>query len=313
MAYLMCMDTPVYSTRAKQILAPHLMPCPDEFYIQWRDSRRFIRGVNRLPEEDEKHLGADSVTARRRLSLSDSYWIKYNKDPVRNFAEITPYTNDFFENGVCLSTKSAPSLTVGGSVNKNWRRLPDGTTALYKVMRSDWVHAEVAAVALAQKLKLPVNHITHLSDTELLVHNFTKQGTMLMHLQPWDLEVKTRAKVSTNFGYTFSEVDVVYKRLGISGDFHIVTILFDAVVGNYDRVRNLSNGGYIKSGIDGKNMHCPLYDFNLAHPNQKHMYIHIVRAQITEKHKALLRRWYPAVEAHGIPFWVENINDLLNA
>jgi len=311
MAYLMCMDTPVYDSSTKQILAKHLMPCPVEKYEEWRNSRMFLRGINRAPELDEQALGAFSRTVRRRLSLSDSYWIKYNADPVGSFSEVSPYVNEFFEYGVCVSTKSAPSLTVTGSINKNWKRLPNGETVLYKVMRQAWVMWELRAVALAQKLNLPVNKVTAISETELYVHNFTEPGKMLMRLQPWDLSA-VDVKRNGDFGYTFTSVDKVYKNLGIEGNSHIVTVLFDAVVGNHDRIKNLTNWGYFKSGVSGKNTACPMFDFNLAHADQKNMFLHIVKKQITEEHNALLRQWKPVVASHGEPFWLENVNDLLN-
>lgn len=311
MAYLMCMDKPVYATRIKQILASHLMPCPLQYYEQWYNSRLFLRGINRMPEEDERELGVDSTTVKRRLSLSDSYWIKYNKDNKQGgFNQLTPYLNDFYEYGVCTSKKSSPSLTVTGSVSKNWRYV-NGNIVLYKVMQPMWVDAEVAAVSLARKLQLPVNDITRVSNTELYIHNFTEVGVMLMRLQPWDLQVSSMSKVPADFGYSFSAVDTVYKRLGITGHFHIVNVIFDAIVSNYDRLQNLSNWGYFKSGIDGKNVHCPMYDFNLAHPYQRNMYLHIVKEQLTQEHKVWLKRWRPVVASHGYPVWLENLDFLL--
>ena len=310
MAFLMCMDTPVYSTITKDVLASHLMPCPPEHYVKWRNSRSFLRGINRMPEEDERQLGTDSITVKRRLSLSDSYWIKHNRDDVRCFSDINPYTNDFYEYGVCESDKSSPSLTLTGSVNKVWKRV-NGETVLYKVMRPEWVKAEVAAVSLAEKLQIPVNKVTKISDTELFVHNFTQPGTMLMRIQPWDLNIASASKVPSDFGYTFAALDAVYKNLGVKGDFHIITALFDAVVSNYDRATNLPNWGYFKSGTDGTNTHCPLYDFNLAHPEQQNMYLHIIKPQVTQDHKTLLKQWRQAVETHGYRMWLDNIDAML--
>ena len=86
----MCMDTPVYATRTKQILAEHLIPCPVDKYEAWRNSRMFLCGVNRVPELDEQQLGVSSRTVRRRLSLSDSYWVKYNTDNEASFSAVSP-------------------------------------------------------------------------------------------------------------------------------------------------------------------------------------------------------------------------------
>ena len=311
MAYLMCMDTPVYDTIKKKVLAPHLMPCPVEYYEEWRNSRLFLRGTNRMPEEDERELGVNSLTVKRRLSLSDSYWVKYSKDKAQGgFYQLTPYLNDFYEYGVRDSSKSSPSLTVTGSVNKIWRNV-NGSIVLYKVMQPMWVDAEVAAVSLAKKLNLPINEVTRVSNTELYIHNFTNPDVMLMRLNYWDLPASSKAKVPSDFGYSFSKVDSVYKRLNIQGYSHIITILFDVIVSNYDRITNLSNWGYFKSGIDGKNAHCPMYDFNLAHPHQRNMYLYTVKPQLTYEHKRLLMKWRSVVASHGYPMWIENLDKLL--
>ena len=306
----MCMNTPVYSTNTKQVLRTDLMPCPKEHFSDWRDSRLFLRGINRIPEEDERILGADSLTVKRRLSLSDSYWFKYSEDKVDSFDQVTPYLNEFTEYGICLSDKSSPSITVTGTVSKMWKRL-EGNTALYKVMMPAWVKAETAAVGLAMKLNLPVNNVTILSNAELLIHNFTEPGKMLMRLQPWDLGIRSTDDISSSFGYDILAVDKAYRDLGIENDFHITTLLFDVIVTNYDRLTNLSNWGYFKDGKTGKNTSAPLYDFNLAHPDQKNQYLHIIKPQLIAKHKILLRSWRNTIASYGYPAWTENVDELL--
>jgi hypothetical protein len=305
------MDTPVFQDRTKHVLEPKLMPCPIEHYKTWLKSRIYIKGTNRVPEQDEMFLGADSKTVKRRFSLSDSYWIKHFNDKDATYGSINPYNNDFFIFDLCFSDKSVPSITTGGSINKSWRRLPDGSTAILKSTTRAWVIAEIAAVSLAQKLGLAVNEVTKISDNELYIHNFTKAGKMLMHFQPWDLDVKRRDSVPTDFGYSFQAVGDVFKKLGVKGDFYETFILFDAIVGNWDRAYNLTNWGYYKDGKTGENAFCPMYDFNLAHPHQDNLFLHLVRKQVTNKHRAILKQWKPIVEVHGYPCWLNNLENLL--
>ena len=100
MAILMYVNTPVYSQKINKVINEELMPCPVEHYKKWKKSRMYLKGINRVPEYDERQLGENSITVKRVLSLSDSYWIKSNKDNIKDFYEVTPYCNEFFEHGV---------------------------------------------------------------------------------------------------------------------------------------------------------------------------------------------------------------------
>ena len=85
MAILMCMDSPVYNTVTGEIFSSDLMPCAEKYIRSWRKSRLFLKGINRMPEEEERVLGEASFTVKRRFSLSDSYWFKYSGDSVLSF------------------------------------------------------------------------------------------------------------------------------------------------------------------------------------------------------------------------------------
>ncbi|MDR0272206.1 MAG: hypothetical protein LBI27_02680 [Clostridiales bacterium] len=308
MAYLMCADKAVYETAGKKVLLPELMPCPPEHYTKWRNSRLFLRGINRLPEDDERVVGEKSTAVRRRMSLSDAYWIK-NENDKADFKNITPYFNDFFEYRVSASKNSAPSVTLTGSAPKRWKRI-NGETVIYKIMEREQVQAEIAAITLAQKLNIPVNGFTAVSPTEIYINNFTSAEKMLMRLQTWDLEKGSFSKLR-GFGINFSRVKAAYEKIGIAGNFHEINILFDAVVSNYDRDHNLTNWGYFKSAVDGSVSHCPMYDFNLALPYEKNENLSVIKSQLTDAHKNILRSWRESVATHGFSVWVENLDTLL--
>jgi hypothetical protein len=146
---------------------------------------------------------------------------------------------------------------------------------------------------------------------KLFIQNFTTVDNMLMRLQPWDLKKAGLPKTEADFGYNFKMVSDVYQQLGIKDNFCETVILFDAVVGNYDRLSNLSNWGYFKSSADGSNSSCPLYDFNLAHPYQKNQYLHLLKPQLKEQHKRILMQWEPIIrEFYGETAWLYNITEL---
>ena len=306
----MCKDTKVYDMKTNQVLNNKLMPCISVFLNKWRKSRLFLRGINRIPEEDERELADSVITVMRKLSLSDCYWFRYDKDANTKFDDITPYKNEFTEYGVKVSDKSAPSLTLTGSINKIWKRT-ENKTVISKTMLKQQVEAEVLAVRLAQKLNLSVNEVKKISENEIYIYNLTDKENMLMRLQKWDIGLVGRQHIPREFGFILDKVQKAYHKLGIDDDFALTTILFDSVVSNYDRAVNLSNWGYFKSPDTGTNRSAPMYDFNLAHPHQKNMYLHYIKGWLAEEHKTLLNKWLPIVENHGVESWVWNIRQLL--
>jgi len=130
--------------------------------------------------------GAWTREAKRRLSLSDSFWIKYPYDNDTAFGDITPYKNPFslmvVAKGVANSS-SVPELVVGGSQPKQWCKGRDGVTYMSKSESGGQIHAEMLAVKLAHIIGLKCMNSFILTENG---RTYAKIIRLTSSIQVWD-------------------------------------------------------------------------------------------------------------------------------
>jgi len=296
MKVLMLRDEHVYDIDNNQILNGQLFPSittvhnigPSAVFDVWNKNRAYLKS-NRTAERSVSLFGGEgTIEAKRRLSLSDSYWIKHDYDSDKMFADISPYFNDFslltLQSGHVRSS-SVPDLVLGGSQPKQWTRFENMATgdktviAMSKSEISEQVHAEICAVKLAQVCGLPVmdafvrcnaqtiyakKYSPFFSYSELGVIHVVNMTTPAMSLVQFD-----QLNVGAD-GWCPENVCYAYRRMGVSSDLEVLQsialkqVLFDAVVGNGDRRLNNSNWGVFLDTETGKREPSYMYDFNWA-------------------------------------------------
>jgi len=285
MKILMFRDISVYDIENDLILDAPYAPFLDlnnskAGFETWNKSRAYLK-ANRTAERNvQKAGGENTVEAKRRLSLSDCYWIKYNNDADVSFYNITPYRNDFSVLTMSSghgNSSSVPDLVLGGSQPKQWER--DGD-AIYmsKAEQSEQIHAEMCAVKLGLHCHIPIMDAfvktslgnLYAKDYPLdfdysrlgLIHvvNMTNEKESLVQFDHFGVGVD---------GFDFFSIRDTYIRLGVDQSPGLTNeclrqILFDAVVGNTDRQHNNSNWA-VMIGVPGAYRRVsPLYDFNWA-------------------------------------------------
>ena len=278
MAVLICKDTPVYDIGSNKILNPKLIPFQFESrrdFENWKRRRAFLQ-ENRSAEYTASLLPPDDPGLKRRMSLSDCYWIKYPKDTT-SFFDITPYLRPFTSLSSVVRNSSVPDQNLGGSVMKNWTVLPDGRRAMLKNMREDWVQNELLSVALAQKLSIPCAPVFQGNTRNLLyIPNISGISQMLLTFR--ELGVKCN-------GYSPGSISGAYRQLGDSDteSYALQTVLFD---------------------------------FNLAHRETPHYFLGAVAANLNQERlvdiaAGILKMWQPVVIQHGVAQWRANLAELL--
>jgi len=282
MAILMLCDTPVYDTTTDTVLNRSLCPfiCftdTKKAYEQWRVNRSYLRS-NRIAEQIVDNAGgSETREAKRRLSLSDGYWIKYSYDRDTLFEAITPYTNVFSDENNKRSS-SVPELTLGGSQPKNWKRGPDGLTYIEKFEDTDQVNAEMLAIKLARLCCIPVmNAFVETDGGRIYADEYTSEytpeviGNGVINLVNMT-DVRYSLLPFDQVGITVRGTDpdsvaAAYAKAGAESDLMVVALLqvvFDGIVGNVDRETNNSNWAVFMDNKTGVRSQSWLYDFNWA-------------------------------------------------
>ncbi|GHU92804.1 hypothetical protein FACS1894208_00730 [Clostridia bacterium] len=238
--------------------------------------------------------------------MSDSYWVHRNGDKA-TFQSASPYLNDFTEYGVCVSDKSVPDAELGGSFTKCWRRdSKTGQTFIVKYMPQNMVDSERAALILAAQLELPCakEYTAWQQPNSIAIENLTTHGKMLLPLGG-----------KLKYGYSFRAVQGLFSQMGVAQcELILRTILFDAVVANYDRYENGSNWARMAVEANGSlSFHVsPMYDFNLAHRGTDNPYLRsIAETGIAgSSAKAILDEWQPVIAAFDDSCWLKNLTTL---
>jgi hypothetical protein len=281
MAIMFLCNTPVYDIAKDEVLNKVLCPFVDssntkKSYECWRSHRVYLK-TNRLAEQIvEQSGGIDTREAKRRLSLSDGYWIQYKHDIDTLFESITPYINNFSEARIVSSAKSSsvPELVVGGSQPKMWVRDSDDITYMRKSELPEQVHAEMLAVKLALKCGIPcMNAFIELDYGRIYAKDYTNlpKGHGVINL----INMTSPSHSLLQFdqlgigvlGYDPVNVAAAYSKCGVKGNTlssAVTQIVFDAVVGNTDRETNNSNWAVLMNNNTGERQPSPMYDFNWA-------------------------------------------------
>ena len=284
MAILMLCDTPVYDIAKDSVLNECLCPfskaeSTKSAYNIWRRHRAYIR-TNRTAELIVSRLGGKgTLEAKRRLSLSDSYWVKYKYDKDTGFNTITPYSNSFSLLDVkpgAAKSSSIPELVLGGSQPKQWGRSQDGTTYMSKAEQPMHVHAEMLAVKLALKSGLKsMNTFVRTDKGKLYAKDYPKSFdySNLGIINIVNMTNPTRSMIQFDQlgigvnGLDVSNVIDAYTKAGVTEDIKgiaLTQVMFDCVVGNIDRKTNNSNWAIFMDNNNGRRMPSWLYDFNWA-------------------------------------------------
>ena len=281
MALLMLRNTPIYDIAKGTILNKVFCPFPTDVkdprkaYETWRDRRAYLK-TNRAAEQVIQQLGGfHTRQAKRRLSLTDGYWIKYSYDDDTTFESITPYLNYFYEAQAVRGTvpSSVPELVIGGSQPKVWARGKDDTTFMRKVLLPEQVQAEMLAVKLIRKCSAKVMNAFVITDkgrlyaedfsampnSQIGLINIVNMTNTERSMIPFD-----QIGIGVN-GYDPVNVADCYTRAGVdesAKDIALVQVLFDAVTGNVDRRHNNSNWAVFMDNNTGKRTPSWSYDFN---------------------------------------------------
>ena len=282
MAVLMLRDTPVYDIAKNIVLNNQLSPFAStddtkKAYEKWRRHRAYLKS-NRTAERVIAQAGGnDTHEAKRRLSLSDGYWVKYKYDNDILFESITPYMNPFSvlytQKGAARSS-SVPEIVIGGSQPKQWKRGDDGVIYMQKTEHPEQVHAEMLAVKLAQKCGIPVmdafvetenggriyatEYTSQLPYGVINLVNMTSTDVSLIPLDQLGVWVNGYDPVSVAGGYVSCGVTECPK------DIAVMQVVFDCIVGNIDRETNNSNWAIFMDNHTGNRTPSAMYDFNWA-------------------------------------------------
>ena len=335
MAVLMLRDTPVYDIAKDIVLCDCLCPFTSydntkKSYETWRKNRAYLKS-NRAAERIIAQTGGnDTREAKRRLSLSDGYWVRYKYDEDTPFDAITPYLNPFSvlytQRGGARSS-SVPEIVIGGSQPKQWQRGGDGTIFMQKSEHPDQVHAEMLAVKLAQKCGIPAmdtfletegdriyaaEYATQLPYGIINIVNMTSVEESLIPLDQLGLWVN---------GYDPQSVAQGYKAAGVTEDAlttALEQVVFDAIVGNIDRETNNSNWAVFMDNSTGKRTPSAMYDFNWANLktvneiNINRIATYIKNGKLETVAVQLALRIGNASEGLGLDVWADNARLLVS-
>ena len=340
MALLMLRDVPVYDITKDIVVNRTLCPFaanvkePKKSYTTWRDRRAYLK-TNRAAEQVIQQLGGfHTRQAKRRLSLSDGYWVRYSYDSDTTFESITPYSNYFYEAQAVRGTvpSSVPELVIGGSQPKVWARSKDGMTYMRKVLLPEQVRAEMLAVKLIRKCNGKVMNAFILTDdgrvyaddyvdtptSQIGLINLVNMTNPERSMIPFD-----QMGIGVN-GYDPANVADCYRRAGVADDgvdIALVQVLFDAVTGNVDRRHNNSNWAVFMDNETGKRTPSWSYDFNWsviaheAHEIVDAVAAYILRAGAEFTRQAVIDTTFirDTCAELGLEVWHNNAQRLLDA
>lgn len=334
MAILMLKDTPVYDIAKDKVLSAKHCPFTDftntkRSYEKWRENRSYLR-TNRLAEQLIARMGGPYTReAKRRLSLSDSYWVRYSYDEETNFDTITPYSNPFSELVTYAGRSSSiPELTLTGSQPKSWRMDPEtGLTYMVKIEAPEQVYAEMMAVKLARHCRIPVmNAFIDTDAGRIYADDFQSlpkgHGVInLVNLTTPDISLIQLDQLGIlPKGNDPQSVLSAYEEAGVV-DPHIPTVLlqvlFDGIVGNPDRETNNSNWAIYLDNKTGERTVSPLYDFNWANLQYEnptalqHLSYFIKKADIVNTAVKQAKVVEGACKQLGLTLWQHNARRII--
>jgi hypothetical protein len=261
---LMCKNIPIYDIQANIILNSKLVPRQfkdRKDFNDWKKARLFIIS-NSASRSLVQAIPGSWIERKRQLSLSDCYWIKLDWDNVK-FEQITPYLNEFTTLRVLIKDSSLPAETLGGSFLKEWIIWGNGERVMRKAALRGFAEVEVVCYQLSQLLNLPCNEIIQEDESNVIVKNITDLDWMLITYLQMGIKVNGYSPKAVASIYANKENEILALK----------QILFDAVVGNGDRKTNMGNLAVLKHSSTGEIKFPPMFDFNLAHLEQKNYYL----------------------------------------
>jgi len=337
METLMLKDIPVYDIASNIILDKKLCPFikftdTAKAYETWKANRYYLK-TNRTAERIVKQAGGENtVEARRRLSLSDSYWIRYDNDAETAFNSITPYKVPFSSISMYKGmdkSNSVPELVLGGSQPKQWGKNQDGSIYMSKSEQGSQIHGEMLAVKLASLLGLKcMNAFVRTPKGKLHAkiypnnYDYSNLGVInLLNITNPDRSMIQfdQLGISVN-GYDPVQVATAFKQAGVEGDAtkHALTcVLFDCVVGNVDRLNNTSNWAIFMDNTTGKKTPSWMYDFNWANlfTRDDEMFNsvtdYITQADLCKDAIDILNPVYRVCKEQGLDVWSNTAKELL--
>lgn len=247
---LMCKDVPVINIDTMEVYNRNLLPGAVSRGMYVRDwlKLRYSSNTNTLARNmiglTFGHGRRALVDERTRaLSLSDCYWLKEEGDAV-TFEEVSPYYAPFWD-GLrgYKEGQSAPTLYVGGYMNKRWINrywlYKAGDAAMKEQECSEFCRklgvkcAEVVAVGHGACVK-------NITTPDVMIEQYDASGMV-------DPDNFTPEDIVRDFGWSGVEMILIDALLG-NGDRHAGNIAF---------LRDANTGAYL-----GRS---PLYDFDHAY------------------------------------------------
>lgn len=247
---LMCKCVPVMNVDTKEVYSHNLLPGAVRKGMYVRDwlKLRYSSNTNTLARNmiglTFGHGRRALVDERTRaLSLSDCYWLKDEGDTV-TFKEVSPYYAPFWDGlREYKEGQSAPTLYVGGYMNKRWLNrywlYKAGDAAVKEQECSEFCCklgvecAEVVAIGHGAYVK-------NITTPEVMLEQYDASGMV-------DPDNFTPEDIVRDFGWSGVEMILIDALLG-NGDRHAGNIAF---------LRDADTGDYLGRA--------PLYDFDHAY------------------------------------------------
>ena len=323
----MLKDIPVYDITTNVIVNNSLCPFFEGGYETWKSKRYYLKS-NRVAERIVKELhGEDTFFARRRLSLSDCYWIKYDDDNV-SFDAVTPYYTQFSKLAITSghAPSSIPELVLCGAQPKEWRKAPD-FIYMRKVDLPEKIHAEMLAVKVLKEAELSVMNsfvvtekgkVFRVNYTEyndnigvINIINFTNLDRSLIQFDQLGIGVD---------GFDPHSVIEAYKKCGCEKNNKLLQtvvnqLIADAVVGNIDRQHNNSNWAIFIDNNTGKRIPSWMYDFGWANLDSTNVHLEQISKNFDTTmqtlSRPLLTRLAEICRKYQLHTWKQNAETLL--
>jgi hypothetical protein len=330
----MCGDIQVYNITDNLIINPLLCPFKTDGdikynYEKWRSNRVYLKS-NRVAEQIVKQTGGSKVReSKRRLSLSDSFWVKYPIDKHIKFENITPYFNDFSSQLLYGGkSSSTPELVLSGSQPKQWiRNASLSITYMRKAEFPEQVHVEMLAVKLARAADIPVmNAFVETNEGKRIYADdysvITNAGTInLVNMTNpcFSLIQFDQMNIGVN-GLNPANIIEAYKRAGVKYDVRnevLRRIIFDGIVGNIDREYNNSNWAVFMCNESGERHISPMYDFNWTNISgesqvAEKIAVHVKKNGFSKEAAEITSELLTVCENLGFSLWKSNAEKILS-
>jgi len=281
---LMCKNTPVYNITTDTILNPNLVPGSikqqTQTYQAW-ESSRYSKQSNTyarrlLLRSTGSELHQQSIKLTRALSLSDTYWLKYDHETI-DFNDITPYRTTQYQESIGFKGGNLATIFTNGAAGKEWL---NATTLKKYTGRKEYLAFQVASA-----LGIETSQVTLDEADNLLVTNFTTEQTYLETAEQMGI-VKAHENPSDVFlalyGLPFAKI-IILDYLVEHDDRHW---------GNYGVLKNTDTGEIVKMA--------PLYDLDWAWSDYS-----IPLSQGLLAYRVELGQWLAAFQVNTLPIPVD--------